>query len=111
VNEVTRYPWAFYEDKPLRLEFGSDWSTGFTVVSTDQNVFIAPSEDYEGGAQLARWADDMAAYRRLWYVWTKPRSQFSASYEVFLRDGWRPVQTVQAPGCGATLLVHPAGAG
>jgi hypothetical protein len=111
VDEVTRYPWAFYEDTPLRLEFGSDWSTGFTVMSTDRNVFIAPSEDYEGGAQLARWADDMAAYRRLWYVWTKPRSQFSASYEVFLRDGWRPVQTIQAPGCGATLLVRAADAG
>ena len=48
VNETMHYPWGFYQDTPLRLEFGTAWSTGFTVVSTDPAVFIVPSETYEG---------------------------------------------------------------
>jgi hypothetical protein len=44
VGELTRYPWAYYEDQPLRLRFGPAWATYFTVTSTDPKVFIVPSE-------------------------------------------------------------------
>ena len=106
VSEVTRYPWAFYEDTPLDIEFGTEWSTGFTALSTDPKVFIAPSEDYEEGARLQQWVNDMARYRRIWYVWTQPLDENNKSYAVFLHQGWHPVQTLGASGGGATLLVR-----
>jgi hypothetical protein len=106
VNEITRYPWAFYEDTSIRIDFGSNWSAGFTAVSTHPKVFIAPSEDYEGGARPERWVEGMTPFSRVWYVWTTPRSSYAKTYGVFLRNGWHPVRTLRAPGCGATLLVR-----
>jgi hypothetical protein len=113
VNEWAVYPWAYYEDNPLRIEFGSQWLTGFAPVSTDPNVFIAPG-DNAGSNRLARWVDDTAAYHRLWYVWTKEGLNlqgFTSSYKELIRGGWVPVRTIHAPGCGATLLVRSADAG
>jgi hypothetical protein len=102
-----RYPWALYEDSRLHLEFGSAWATGFTVVSTDPDTFIAPSEDYEGGSDPAAWAVDMALYHRLWYVWFPPLGSAAPSYKALLQQGWRPSGTTLAEsGCSATLLVR-----
>ena len=74
VGELARYPWAYDEDHPLRVRFGPDWSTYFTVVSTDPRVFIVPSEGYEGGSHPARWADELRPYGRLWFVESPPLS-------------------------------------
>ena len=74
VAELMRYPWALSEDRPLHLEFGPNWSTGFTVLSTQPNTFIVPSEYYEGGSDPSRWARRLRPYRRLWYVYAGTRA-------------------------------------
>jgi hypothetical protein len=110
VSELMRYPWALYEDAPLHLEFGTGWATGFTVVSTDPNTFIVPSENYEAGSAPAAWAASMARYQRLWYVWFPPLGGYAPSYAALLRDGWHPAPgpggTLSTSGCAATLLVR-----
>jgi hypothetical protein len=103
VGELTRYPWAYYEDRPLRLRFGPDWSTNFTVVSTDPDVFIVPSEFYEGGSEPARWARAMQGFHRLWFVESPPLS-LNPTYAALVHDGWHPVRRLTAPGCAAILL-------
>jgi len=103
VGELTRYPWAYYEDHPPRLRFGPDWATYFTVTSTDPQVFIAPSESYEGGSHPARWAGAFRNDHRLWFVLTPPLS-LNPTYAALLRQGWHPVRTLRAAGCAAILL-------
>jgi hypothetical protein len=107
VGELMRYPWALYEDRSPHIEFGPDWSTGFTVVSTDPSTFIVPSELYEGGSRPAQWAALMSKYRRLWFVESSPLS-LNPTYEALRRAGWRPVRTLRAPGCAAILLERSA---
>ena len=106
VSELMRYPWAFYEQPTLALRFGSDWSTGFTVTSTEPSVFIAPSEYYEGGSHPREWAQQMAGARRIWYVWSPPLGVFSPSYAALRAEGWQPEARLEAQGCAATLLVR-----
>jgi hypothetical protein len=103
VSELMRYPWALYEDRKPDIVLGSEWSAGFTVLSTAPNTFIVPSEYYEGDSQPARWAQEMSAYPRLWYVETGPFS-FNPSYGALLNDGWQPVLTLTVTGCEAILL-------
>jgi hypothetical protein len=103
VDELMRYPWAYDEDNPLRLEFGGNWSTGFTVISTQPRVFIAPSEYYEGGSDPTAWTRHMASFTRLWFVETPPL-QLSPFYSSLRQAGWRPVATIRATGCAAILL-------
>jgi hypothetical protein len=93
VNESMRYPWALYESDPLHVQLGADWSTNFTVVSTDPDIFIDPSED-------------MSRYQRIWYVWSPVLSVFTFSYGALLGDGWHIEKTINAPGCAAYLLVR-----
>ncbi len=103
VGELARYPWAYYEDHPLRLRFGIDWSTNFTVVSTDPDVFIVPSEYYEGGSQPVRWANAMSRYRRVWFVESPPLS-LNPTYAALVHDGWHRVRTLNVHGGAAILL-------
>jgi hypothetical protein len=103
VGELTRYPWAYYEDDPLRLRFGPDWATSFTVTSTDPKVFIVPSEHYEGGSQPARWAGAFRNDHRLWFVVTPPLS-LNPTYAALVHQGWHPEWTLHAAGCAAILL-------
>ena len=42
VSEQMRYPWALYEDRTPHIVFGPSWSTDFTVVSTQPDVFVGP---------------------------------------------------------------------
>ena len=106
VSELLRYPWAYDEDHPPAVRFGSDWSTKFTVLSTDPGVFIAPSEDYEGGSDPKAWAAAMAGSGRIWYVAALPLDLYQPSYKALLADGWHPAATLDAAGCSATLLVR-----
>jgi hypothetical protein len=103
VNELMRYSWALYEDPNPHLRFGPQWSTGFTVVSTQPDTFIAPSEYYEGNDHPAAWAQSMSSYRRLWFVETGQLS-LSPLWASLRQDGWRQVGSVQASGCAALLL-------
>jgi hypothetical protein len=106
VSELMRYPWALYEDATVHLRFGSDWNSGFTVVSTQPGVFIVPSEFDEGGSTPATWAREMASYRRLWFVETAPLAA-SPTYRSLRADGWRPIRVIRATGCAAILLERP----
>ncbi len=106
VSELMRYSWAYDEERTLHIRFGPDWSTKFTVVSTNPSVFIVPSELYEGGSEPATWAAQMAGAYRLWYVAALPLADHQPSYAALLADGWRPLTTLTASGCSATLLVH-----
>ena len=105
IGELARYQWAYYEDDPLRLRFGPDWSTYFTVVSTDPRVFIVPSEGYEGGSDPARWANELRRYDRVWFVECPPLS-VNPTYAALLADGWHPEQTLNVTGGAAILLVR-----
>ncbi len=104
VSEEMRYPWALYEDRKLHMEFGPNWPTGFTVVSTQPGVFIAPSEPYEGGSQPGVWARSMRRYHRLWFVNFYAGGLFSPSYSALLADGWHQVSSIVRPGCAAILF-------
>jgi hypothetical protein len=104
VSEEMRYPWALYEDRKLRVEFGPNWATGFTVVSTQPGVFIAPSEPYEGGSHAGVWARSMRRYHRLWFVNFYAGGLFSPSYPALLADGWHQVSSIMRPGCAAILF-------
>ncbi len=104
VSEQMRYPWSLYEDRPPHIEFGPNWATDFTVVSTQPGVFIVPSELYERGSQPAVWAQMMRRYRRLWYVNFYVGGFGSPSYAGLLADGWHPVSSITATGCAAILL-------
>lgn len=108
VSELMRYPWALYETHPPDVVLGRDWSAGFTVESADPAVFIAPSEYYEGGSDPRAWAAQVSAEHphRLWYVWSPPLAGLNPSYAALRADGWRPVTTLRATGCSATLLVR-----
>jgi hypothetical protein len=106
VDELMSYPWALYEDRIPHIVFGSNWSTGFTVVSTDPHTFLVPSEYYEGGSMPERWARALSGYRRLWFVETPPLS-LSPTYAALIKEGWRPIRTLSATGCAAILLEHP----
>ena len=108
VGELARYPWAYYEARPLRLRFGPDWAAYFTVTSTDPKVFIVPSEYYEGGSHPQRWADALRGPYRIWFVESPPLS-LNPTYAALLRDGWHRVRTLTAPGCAAILLERNQG--
>lgn len=108
VDELMRYPWAYYEDTPLHLAFSSKYAAGFTVISTQPRVFIAPSEYYEGGSDPKAWARGFSSYSRLWFVETPPLS-LSPLYKALLADGWHPLRTIQANGCAAILLERSPG--
>jgi hypothetical protein len=104
VSEEMRYPWALYEDRIPHVEFGPNWATGFTVVSTQPGVFIAPSAPYEGGSQAGAWARRMRRYHRLWFVNFYAGGLYSPSYSALLADGWHQVGSLTRPGCAAILL-------
>jgi hypothetical protein len=103
VSELMRYSWALYEDPTPDVRFGSAWSTGFTVVSTQADTFIAPSEYYEGDSHPTAWARSLSSYRRLWFVETAPLS-LSPLYAALRHDGWHEVSEIAASGCAALLL-------
>jgi hypothetical protein len=103
VGELMRYPWGLYEDNPVRIEVGPDWAAGFTVASSNPNVYIVPSEFYERGFDPTQWAATMSSYNRLWFVWAPPLS-LNLAYAALIRDGWHQIAFVSAAGCDATLL-------
>lgn len=104
VSEEMRYPWALYTDQTPHIEFGPNWATGFTVVSTQPDVFIAPSEPYEGGSQPVAWARSMRRYRRLWFVNFYAGGYLSPSYYALLADGWHQVSSISRFGSAAVLF-------
>ena len=108
VSELARFSWVEALDAPVTLRFGEQWAPGFTVVSRDPQVFLAPSEYLEGGFRPAAWAtaEDRADAHRLWYVWSPPLAVDNPSYAALRADGWRPVRTLHAVGIDATLLVR-----
>lgn len=53
VDAFLRYTWALYEDPHPDITFASDWMPGFSVVSTQPDVFIVPSYPNEGGSEPA----------------------------------------------------------
>ena len=60
VGELTRYPWAYYEDGPAPPALRSEAEQRTSPLSsTDPRVFIVPSEGYEGGSDPARWANEL----------------------------------------------------
>jgi hypothetical protein len=103
VGELMRYSWAYDEEPSVRVVFGPDWSTGFSVASTSPDTFIVPSEYYEGGSKPAAWAASMSRFHRIWFVETPPLN-LNPTYEALVDDGWRRVTTIAAPGCSAILL-------
>lgn len=105
VSETMRYPWALYEDTSLRFVFNRRWATGFSIVNTQPGIFIAPSENYEGGSDPATWTKMMVSYKRLWFVETPPLS-FSPFYTFLRKAGWHTVKITHATGCEALLLVR-----
>jgi hypothetical protein len=106
VSELARFPWAEEAHSPVVLRFSEQWATGFTVVSADPRVFIAPSEHYEGDFHPAAWAAAERGAHRLWYVWSPPLAVLNPSNAALRADGWRPVRTLHATGISATLLVR-----
>jgi hypothetical protein len=108
VSELARFGWAEEVGGPITLRFGSQWAPGFTVVSRDPRVFLAPSEYLEGDSRPAAWAaaERRAHANRIWYVWSPPLAVFNPSFAALRADGWRPVRTLRATGISATLLVR-----
>jgi hypothetical protein len=78
---------------------------GFSVVSTQPDVFIVPSYPNEGGSEPATWATSLEKYRRLWLVEviTSLRKPILMALQ---QAGWRSVRTITATGCEAILLEH-----
>ncbi len=113
------FPWLVYPWLPgasLSEATVGSWrdvvrDVGAFVVALERapaEVFVAPSEYYEDGSEPRAWAAGVSAehLHRLWYVWSPPLAGFNPSYAALRADGWRPVTTLRATGCSATLLVH-----
>ena len=106
-DPFTRYPWALYETTDFEIEFGHDWSTGFTVVSKQPDEFISPTEPYEDGYAPTTWASDVAHAKRLWYVGTSYLSHDKDPlYQALLAQGWKPQGEVDATGGFVVLLMR-----
>jgi hypothetical protein len=106
VDPRTRYNWALYEAKVVRLKFGGSWAAGYTVTSDNPNVFLAPSQSYEDGYDPASWVHRMSSADRLWYVGTWFGSlQNDPLYQGLLQVGYRPRGEFDSTGGFAILFV------
>jgi len=104
VDAFLRYAWALYEEPHPHIRFGSDWMPGFTVVSTQPQVFLAPSFGREGASDPVPWTRELARYNRIWFVATGVPDQ-SPFYVALQRAGWRSAEILHATNCEAILLV------
>ena len=109
-DPYTRYPWALYEESNVHVEFGRGWGAGFTVVSSQPDVFISPTEPWEDGYQPATWASNVTDAGRLWYVgtWYLTHNE-DPVYQALLAAGWKPQQEFDGTG-GFVVLFTGGGA-
>ena len=70
VSQFSRYPYALYSAAPPRIVFSRSYSTGFTVASTEPDVFVMPAEYYEPGYDPAAAVGFAAGRSRVWYIAT-----------------------------------------
>jgi hypothetical protein len=116
VSQFSRYPYALYGPRPVRVRFSQDYATGFTVDSTDPDVFIMPAEYYESGYTPDVILDYAKGRRRVWYVATDtPIFDTPASVQRneqvpeqrLLDAGFHVADRLEAHGAHADLLVAP----
>jgi hypothetical protein len=100
----------------VRVRFSQDYATGFTVDSTDPDVFIMPAEYYESGYTPDVILDYAKGRRRVWYVATDtPIFDTPASVQRneqvpeqrLLDAGFHVADRLEAHGAHADLLVAP----
>ncbi len=116
VAPFTRYAFALYDPPRPEVILSERYSTGFTVASTDPDVFVLPAEFYETGydpSAALPFARDRA---RVWYLATdtpvsdtEPAVQDN-EYEPerrLLADGFVLERRVDVAGAHADLLVRP----
>ena len=105
VDPYTRYNWALYEERNVRVEFGSSWGTGYTIVSDQPDVFVSPSEPWEDGYNPQAWVGQVADAGRLWYLgtWFLPRNE-DPIYQAMLAQGWKPQGEYNATGGFVVLM-------
>ena len=105
VEALSRYPWSLAYPGRVRIQLGSGWGAGFTTVSTDDTVYIVPSEWWETGYAPAQFAAQAAKADRLWFVGTGSPAyhQFSHDYKTLIDHGWKPQRWI--PGLGAYVVL------
>jgi len=107
VDAFLRYDWALSVEAQPRIVLGSAWMSGFSVLSTQPDVFVVPSFAAEGGVQDRAWARNLTRYRRIWYLQTTLQRP-SALLLKLRGDGWRTGGEIRATGCMALLLQRAA---
>ncbi|MFN2606979.1 MAG: hypothetical protein ABR511_03635 [Acidimicrobiales bacterium] len=115
VSPFSRYPWALVAPTRPAIAPSPRFATGFSVASTDPDVFLMPSEYVEDGYDPGVAVGFAADRRRVWYVATDtPASDTAPAVQAHEQDaeralggaGWRVADRVEAPGGHADLLVR-----
>jgi hypothetical protein len=106
VEALSRYPWALAHPNQVKLVLGNGWGAGFSAVSTDPHVFIAPSEWWENGYTPTTWVRDLSGRHRLWFIGTGSRaySKYSHDWHALTAAGWHPVRWITGNGDYAALM-------
>jgi len=116
VAPFTRYAFALYDRPRPDVILSPRYSTGFTVVSSDQDVLILPAEYYETGYDASAAVAFARDRRRVWYLTTDtPRSDTppevqAHEYEparLLAADGFVLERRIDVAGAHAELLVRP----
>jgi hypothetical protein len=114
VGSYSRYAYAFYASTPPEFVFSRGYSTGFTVRSTEPDVFILPAEYYEAGYDADAVVRFAAGRQRVWYIATDSPT-FDTPPDIqryeylpearLLEAGFRVTDRIDAYGAHAHLLV------
>ena len=116
VSQFSRYPYALYSTAPPRIVFSRNYSTGFTVASTEPDVLVMPAEYYEPGYDADAAVRFAAGRKRVWYIATDTpafdtppaiqRNEYVAE-DRLLAAGYRVVDRIDGHGGHADLLAAP----
>jgi hypothetical protein len=116
VAPFTRYAYALYTGPEPRIVISSQYSTRFSVVSSDPDVLLMPAELYEGGYDANAPVVFAQTHTRVWFIATDtppsdtPVSVQNREYEPEQRlfdAGFAFATRIEVFGAHADLLVRP----
>jgi hypothetical protein len=70
IGGTARWPWAYYDERHVKIEFSDLYNNGYTPLSDDPNVIVVPGTPIEGGypAAVRSVTSEVRASCRVRYV-------------------------------------------